>query len=87
MRGKDSKALLKKGDKPYLALLAYWSTVLSNAYSPAEVLINRNLRTNVPSSRKARKPRFQIRSLWLKRRRSRDGNKNRSTSQGSGPTV
>ena len=45
------KALLKKGNKPYLALLAYRSTPLSNGYSPAELLMNRKLRMNVPSSR------------------------------------
>ena len=47
------KALLKEGNEPYLVLLVYRSTPLSNVYSPAELLMNRKLRTNVPSSRKA----------------------------------
>ena len=50
---KTVKDLLKKGDEPYLALLAYRSTPLSNGYLPAEFLMNRKLRTNVPSSREA----------------------------------
>ena len=57
------KALIKKGDKPYLALLAYRSTPLSNGYSPAELLMNRKLKTNVPSSREARKTKVPNRKL------------------------
>ena len=41
------KALLKKGSELYLALVAYMSTPVSNRYSPAELLMNRKLRTNV----------------------------------------
>ena len=44
---------VKKSDEPYLALLAYRSTPLSNAYLPAELQMNKKLRTNVPSSREA----------------------------------
>ena len=61
------KALLKKGDEPCLALLAYRSTPLSNGYSPAELLMNRKLRTNVPSSREARKPQVPDRKLVVER--------------------
>ena len=50
---KAMKALLKKRDEPYLALLVYRSTPLSNGYLPAELLMNRKLRTNVPSFREA----------------------------------
>ena len=71
------KALLKKGDEPYLALLAYRSTPLSNGCLPAELLMNRKFRMNVASSREAQKPHVQIASLWLKGRRSRDGNKSK----------
>jgi len=43
------KNLLKKSDDPYLALLIYRSTPLSNFnYSPAELLMSRKLRTNLP---------------------------------------
>ena len=48
---KTVKGLLKKGDEPYLAFLVYRSTSLYNGFSPAEILMNRKLRTNVPSSR------------------------------------
>ena len=37
------KALLKKGDELYLALLVYRSTLLSNGLSPADLLMNRKL--------------------------------------------
>ena len=42
------KALFKKCNDPYLALLSYRSTQLPNRYSPAELLMARKLRTNVP---------------------------------------
>ena len=48
-------------------LLAYRSAPLSNGYSPAELLMNRKLRKNVPSSREARKPQVLDRKLLVER--------------------
>ena len=45
---KTIKKLIKKAADPYLALLTYRSTPLQNGYSPAELLMNRRLRTRVP---------------------------------------
>ena len=42
------KGLLKKNKDPYLALLVYRSTPLENGYSPAELLMGRQLRSNIP---------------------------------------
>ena len=42
------KSLLQKRDDPYMALLSYRSTPLHNGFSPAELLMSRKLRTNVP---------------------------------------
>ena len=66
------KVLIKKGDKPYLALLMYRLTPISNGYLPAELLMNRKLRTNVPiAQEKLGNHMFHAdRSLWLKGRRS-----------------
>ena len=68
-RVRTMKTLLKKDDKSYLVLLAYRSTPLSNGYSPAELLMNRKLRTNVPtcSCREARKPQVPDRNLVVER--------------------
>ena len=54
---------LKKGNEPHLVLLACRSTPLSNEYSPAELLLNRKLRMNMPSSREARKLQVPDRKL------------------------
>ena len=62
------KALLKKGDEPHLTLLVYRSTPLSNGYSSAELLMNRELRTNVPSSKEARKAHVPDRKLMVERK-------------------
>ena len=61
------KALLKKGNQPYLALLAYITTPLLNVYRPAELSMNRKLRTNVPSSREDQKPHVPKRKLLVER--------------------
>ena len=64
---KAAKALLKKGHELHLALLVYRSIPLSNGYSPAELLMNRKLRTNVPSSKEARKYHVADRKLVVDR--------------------
>ena len=43
------KNLLEKSADPYLALLSYRATPLRLGYSPAELLMGRNLRTTVPT--------------------------------------
>ena len=45
---KTVKELLDKNDNPYLALLDYRSTPLENGYSPAQLLMGRNLRNSIP---------------------------------------
>ena len=42
------KTLLQKAEDPYAALLAYRSTPVRCGYSPAELLMNRRLRSTVP---------------------------------------
>ena len=58
------KNLLKKSDDPYLALLIYRSTPLPNVNcSPAELLMSRKLRTNLPilnSDLKPKVPNLQM---------------------------
>ncbi|KAL5500080.1 hypothetical protein EMCRGX_G011580 [Ephydatia muelleri] len=43
------KNILDKAKDPYLGLLAYRSTPLRNGYSPSELLMNRRLKTTVPT--------------------------------------
>ena len=50
------KTLLKKSDDPYLAMLTYRSTPLQNGFSPAELLMNRCLRTNLPMTEEQLQP-------------------------------
>ncbi|UYV66978.1 K02A2.6-like, partial [Cordylochernes scorpioides] len=47
---KNIKNQLKKGRDPYLSLLGYRTATLENGYSPAELCMNRKLRTTVPIS-------------------------------------
>ena len=42
--------LLKKANDPYMALLTYHATLLANKYSPAELLMSRRLRTDLPAT-------------------------------------
>ena len=44
------KDLLNKSDDHYLAILTYRSTPLENGYSPAELLMDRKLRTTIPTT-------------------------------------
>ena len=60
---KTVKNFLKKSREPYLALLAYRSIPLQNGYSPAQLLMSRNLRTTLPEVREKRIPKvvdFQV---------------------------
>jgi len=71
-RGVQTMKNLKKTDDPYLALLAYRAAPLSSiGYSPAELLMNRKLRTTVPILHRHLKPRIpdysKLRSLEKQR--------------------
>ena len=53
------KRLLKKEGDPYLAILSYRATPLHCGYSPSELLMARNLGTNIPMTRKQLKLKVQ----------------------------
>ena len=53
---KTVKNLLRNSGDPYLTLLAYRATPLQHDYSPAQLLMSRNLRTTLPEIRERRKP-------------------------------
>jgi hypothetical protein len=44
------KTLLRKSADPHLALLSYRTTPLTNGYSPAQLLMGRQLRSTVPTT-------------------------------------
>ena len=50
------KRLLSKSKDPYLALLSYSSTPLKIGCSPVELLMGRNLRSNLPTTQQQLKP-------------------------------
>ena len=51
-----AKSLLKKATDPYLALLSYRSTPLDNGYSPAQILMGRQIRSTVPVTKASLQP-------------------------------
>jgi hypothetical protein len=51
-----AKSLIKKAADPFLALLSYRSTPLENGYSPAQLLMGRQLRSTVPISTASLRP-------------------------------
>lgn len=51
------KALLRKSADPHMALLSYRTTPLNNGYSPAELLMGRQLRSTVPTTAEQLQPR------------------------------
>ena len=50
------KNILRKNEDPYLALLAYRNSPLANGYSPAQLLMCRQLRSTVPAHADTLKP-------------------------------
>ena len=50
-----------------MAFLAYQKTPLCDGYYASDLLMNRNLRTNIPSFREARKPAISDRKLLITR--------------------
>ena len=50
------KTILRKNENPYLALLVYRNAPLENGYSPAQLLMGRQLRSTVPAHADTLKP-------------------------------
>ena len=53
---KTVKALLKKSEDSYLAMLTYQLTPLQNSFSPSQLLMNCRLRTNLPMTESQLQP-------------------------------
>ena len=64
------KALLNKCDDEYLALLNYRNTPLQNGYSPAQLSMNRRLKTRVPCLKEELMP--KVPDLILLRKREKE---------------
>ena len=68
------KSLLKKAEDPYMAILIYRSTPLSSGFSPAELLMSRRLRTNLPIVQSQLQP--SVPDLSLLKAKEEEGRKN-----------
>ena len=72
------KSVLLKSSDPYLGLLFHRSTALEHGYSPAQLLMSRNLRTTVPVITGQLKPsvidcqRFRDKDQNIKQRQKRN---------------
>ena len=53
---KTVKSMLRKSGDLYLTLFMYRTTPLENGYSPAQLLMSRNLHTTLPVTREQRRP-------------------------------
>ena len=66
--GRTMKGLLKRNDDQHIAIMVYRSTLLQNGLSPAEILMGRRLRTDLPIIPIALKPRGSTASPWKGRK-------------------
>ena len=82
------KAMLKKSQDPFLALLSYRSTSVINGYSPAQLLMGRQLRSTVPNTITSLQPHtpdvsvLQQRDHNIKERQAADYNKRHRAREG-----
>jgi len=63
------KEILKKSDDPYLGLLSYRTSPLQNGLAPCELLMSRQLRTQLPTLPENLKPQLKIKELVKLRER------------------